>query len=116
MFDFLAIGPLTPEAARRAIEKPAQAEGVTVTGDALERILAQTRCYPYFLQEWGKLHSSSGAPADRTRQEACNAPRKTPADRASKQQSTTRRMEGCSASPAVTVRTAMPAARAIGKR
>ena len=49
MFDFLAIGPLTPEAARRAIEKPAQAEGVTVTGDALERILAQTRCYPYFL-------------------------------------------------------------------
>ena len=62
------------------------------------------------------LDAITGAPTDRTRQEDCNAPRKTPADRASKQQSTTRRMEGCSASPAVTVRTAMPAARAIGKR
>ena len=28
LFDFPEVGPLTPEAARRAIEKPAQAEGV----------------------------------------------------------------------------------------
>ena len=46
----------------------------------------------------------------------CNAPRKTPAVCASKQQRTTRRMDGCSASPAVTVRTAMRAARGTGKR
>ena len=54
LFDFREVGPLAREAARSAIEKPAQAEGVTIAGDALERILAQTRCYPYFLQEWGK--------------------------------------------------------------
>jgi len=54
LFDFPGVGPLDQEAARRAIEKPAQAEGVTIAGDALDRILTQTRCYPYFLQEWGK--------------------------------------------------------------
>ena len=54
LFDFPEVGPLAQEAARSAIEKPALAEGVTIAGDALERILAQTRCYPYFLQEWGK--------------------------------------------------------------
>ena len=46
LFDFPEVGPLVQEAARSAIEKPAQAEGVTIAGDALERILAQTRCYP----------------------------------------------------------------------
>ena len=32
----------------------ALAEGVAISGDALERILTETHCYPYFLQEWGK--------------------------------------------------------------
>ena len=54
LFDFPEIGPLAPEAARRAIEKPARAEGVGITSDALQEILARTRFYPYFLQEWGK--------------------------------------------------------------
>lgn len=54
LFDFPEIGPLAPEAARRAIEKPAQAEGVTIEGAALQRIIERTRGYPYFLQEWGK--------------------------------------------------------------
>jgi len=54
LFDFPEVGPLDPQAARLAIAKPAEAEGVTVTGDALDRILEETQCYPYFLQEWGK--------------------------------------------------------------
>ena len=54
LFDFPEVGPLDPEAARNAIEKPARAEGVTVAGDALDRIVEETRGYPYFLQEWGK--------------------------------------------------------------
>ena len=54
LFDFPEVGPLAQEAARSAIEKPAQQEGVTIAGDALERILTQTHCHPYFLQEWGK--------------------------------------------------------------
>ncbi len=54
LFDFPEIGPLPPSAARTAITKPAKAEGVEVNEDALERIVQQTRGYPYFLQEWGK--------------------------------------------------------------
>ncbi len=54
LFDFPEIGPLPPPAARTAIAKPAEAEGVRVNEDALERIVQKARGYPYFLQEWGK--------------------------------------------------------------
>jgi len=54
LFDFPMIDRLIPTAARTAIAKPAEAEGVAVNGDALERIVQETRGYPYFLQEWGK--------------------------------------------------------------
>ena len=54
LFDFPKIGPLTHEAARLAITKPAADQGVSVTEDALDRIIRETRGYPYFLQEWGK--------------------------------------------------------------
>jgi GTPase SAR1 family protein len=54
LFDFPQIGPLPRDAARRAIAKPALDEGVSVDEDALDRILQETRGYPYFLQEWGK--------------------------------------------------------------
>ena len=43
-----------PEDARVAIEAPIQEEGAAIEPDALERIVAETRGYPYFLQEWGK--------------------------------------------------------------
>jgi hypothetical protein len=54
LFEFPAIGPLLPEEAREAIEKPIQAEGVEIDADAVELIIAYTRGYPYFVQEWGK--------------------------------------------------------------
>ena len=54
LFDFPQIGPLPPDAARIAIAKPAEAQGVNINEDALQRILLETRGYPYFLQEWGK--------------------------------------------------------------
>ena len=54
MFDFPAVGQLTDDQARDAILKPAMAEGVEYTEDALAEILARTQNYPYFLQEWGK--------------------------------------------------------------
>lgn len=60
LFDFPQIGPLSVEAAQIAITKPAEAEGVKVNADALQRIIEETRCYPYFLQEWGK-HSWDAA-------------------------------------------------------
>jgi predicted transcriptional regulator len=54
LFDFPEIGPLSESAARLAIAKPARDQGVDITGDALELVIAQTNRYPYFLQEWGK--------------------------------------------------------------
>ena len=54
LFDFPEIGALAPSAAKTAIAKPANALGVKVNEDALERIVVQTQGYPYFLQEWGK--------------------------------------------------------------
>jgi AAA ATPase domain len=54
MFDFPVIGPLDSEAARTAIVKPAQDEGVEYEKAAVDSIVNQTEGYPYFLQEWGK--------------------------------------------------------------
>ncbi|MCX6537845.1 MAG: ATP-binding protein [Acidobacteria bacterium] len=54
LFDFPEIGPLTPDAARLAIAKPAKDQGVEVTHEALDGIVKETRGYPYFVQEWGK--------------------------------------------------------------
>lgn len=54
LFDFPEVGPLAPEAARRAIAKPASDQGVAVDDAALDLIVQQTHGYPYFVQEWGK--------------------------------------------------------------
>jgi hypothetical protein len=54
LFDFPVIGPLPEPAAKTAIVKPLEAEGVRIDDDALQRIVQETRGYPYFLQEWGK--------------------------------------------------------------
>jgi hypothetical protein len=54
LFDFPEIGPLPPDAARLAVEKPLRDQGVEIDEAALQRILQETRGYPYFLQEWGK--------------------------------------------------------------
>ncbi len=54
LFDFPEVGALTAAAARTAIARPAEDEGVAIDEDALERIVEETRGYPYFLQEWGK--------------------------------------------------------------
>lgn len=53
-FDFPEIGPLSPDAARIAIAKPAKEQGVDVTTEALDAIAAKTHGYAYFVQEWGK--------------------------------------------------------------
>jgi hypothetical protein len=54
LFDFAEVGALPPEDARTAIQKPLNDEGVEITRPALDRIIAETSGYPYFLQEWGK--------------------------------------------------------------
>lgn len=64
LFDFPEVGPLGDEDARSAIQKPIQAENAAIEEDAVARILAETRGYPYFLQEWGKhaWDSASASP------------------------------------------------------
>ena len=54
LFDFPVVGPLNEAAARLAIVKPANAEGVNYTDPAVREVIARTQGYPYFLQEWGK--------------------------------------------------------------
>jgi hypothetical protein len=54
LFDFPVIGPLNPIDAATALVAPARREAVEITSDALARIIAETRGYPYFIQEWGK--------------------------------------------------------------
>lgn len=53
VFDFPEIGALPPDAARQAIVRPLEHEGVKITPDALEEILRVTKGYAYFLQVWG---------------------------------------------------------------
>lgn len=53
LFDFPVIGPLPPDAARLAIEKPLKEEGIAITDQALNKILQVTHGYAYFLQQWG---------------------------------------------------------------
>lgn len=61
LFDFPEIGALDEDAARAALAKPAEAEGVEFETEGLSAILTKTHCYPYFLQEWGK-HAWETAP------------------------------------------------------
>ena len=64
LFEFPEVGPLPPQAARVAIEKPLNDQDVRIDADAVDRIIAETRCYPYFLQEWGKhaWDAAAGSP------------------------------------------------------
>ena len=54
LFEYPEIGPLSESAAKKALVLPATKYHVAYNGDAIEKILSQTQCYPYFLQEWGK--------------------------------------------------------------
>lgn len=53
LFDFPEIGPLPEEAARRAIVKPLEREGVAITDGAVDQILKLSQNYAYYLQHWG---------------------------------------------------------------
>ena len=54
LFEFVPVDKLEPPAAKDALCKPAEREGVSFTPEAVAEILKQTQGYPYFLQEWGK--------------------------------------------------------------
>ncbi len=53
LFDFPKIGALENKDARDALEVPVKKEGIAFETKALGEIIAVTKGYPYFLQEWG---------------------------------------------------------------
>jgi hypothetical protein len=53
LFDFPRLDRLEKEDAYKAIREPVEVERARIDDGALEEIFAQTRGYPYFLQEWG---------------------------------------------------------------
>jgi hypothetical protein len=54
LFDYPTVDKLDATAAEIAIRKPAQSLQVDYDSAAVDRIIAFTQGYPYFLQEWGK--------------------------------------------------------------
>lgn len=54
LFEFIEITQLDEASARMALVNPAKDEGVDYEQAAIDAIIQQTECYPYFLQEWGK--------------------------------------------------------------
>lgn len=50
----ISLGLLEPKAAADAIRIPMTREGISINEDSLRRIVADSQCYPYFLQAWGK--------------------------------------------------------------
>jgi AAA ATPase domain len=54
MFVFPRVDSLTVEQAVEALQQPALDEGVRWSQGALEAAVAVTRCFPYFLQEFGR--------------------------------------------------------------
>ncbi len=53
LFSFPEIGALSELDTSKALQDPAQAEGVMFERNALKEIFLLTKGYPYFLQEWG---------------------------------------------------------------
>lgn len=53
LFHYPAVGALVEAAAETAIRQPIESEGEQIDDDAIKEILAKTKGYPYFLQEWG---------------------------------------------------------------
>ncbi len=53
LFHFPEVGALPEKDAKAAIRQPISDEGANINDDALAEILAKTKGYPYFLQEWG---------------------------------------------------------------
>ncbi len=53
LFDYPPVGALDKESAIAAIKQPITEEEEQITDKALERIVEQTKGYPFFLQEWG---------------------------------------------------------------
>jgi hypothetical protein len=53
LFTYPKLGQLSQDEARKALQSPLTPFELVYTEDAMQIILENTKCYPYFLQEWG---------------------------------------------------------------
>jgi hypothetical protein len=53
LFAYPRVGALPEDAAIAAVRNPIEEEGERISNEALSAIFAETRGYPYYLQEWG---------------------------------------------------------------
>jgi hypothetical protein len=53
LFNYPKVDRLEHDAAQDALKIPVEAEGASLTQEAIDAIIAQTEGYPYFIQEWG---------------------------------------------------------------
>lgn len=65
------VGRLDAEASAEAIRRPLRDDGISITGDALEIVVAESQGYPFFLQLWGR---SVWTAADSARQDGDRSP------------------------------------------
>ena len=60
----LGVGRLSKDAARKALQEPLKEHGACLDEDALEKVVDESQCYPYFVQLWGEAlwrqHSATG--------------------------------------------------------
>ena len=61
----IRLNRLGPGAAAAAIERPLHEDGMSIEAAALERILAESHGYPFFLQLWGQFSWDCAAPEGR---------------------------------------------------
>lgn len=54
LFQFYDVNDLAPDAAKEALTGPVESAGGNIEEAALEQLVAVTRCYPYFIQVWGR--------------------------------------------------------------
>ncbi len=73
LFEFLELGPLSPESAAQALREPAAELNVGFEQDAVTNILAATQCHPYFLQELAKQSWDAASQSPITLQDTRNA-------------------------------------------
>ncbi len=60
----LGVGRLSKDTARNALQEPLRAQGVGFDADALDQVVDESQCYPYFVQLWGdalwQQHGTAG--------------------------------------------------------
>jgi len=73
LFDYPELGPLDAVSARKVLRDPSVRFGVEWADAALDQVIADTQCYPYFLQTWGKFAWDAAEESPITREDVARA-------------------------------------------